>query len=122
MTHLNQAKKIQIQYSRRSPEIQRMTLRTRVSSDKWDVIQRELHSNWKSPNSFDFQGVFLHAPLSEEIFIKNPKGVNRQAPYLKLKKYLYGLNQSPKNWYKTLTVWLNLIGFSESNCDPFLYI
>ncbi|KNZ54453.1 hypothetical protein VP01_2942g1 [Puccinia sorghi] len=29
---------------------------------------------------------------------------------------------SPKNWYETLTAWLNSLGFYESNCDPCLYI
>ncbi|POV99253.1 hypothetical protein PSHT_13735 [Puccinia striiformis] len=71
---------------------------------------------------FDVQGAFLHAPLSEDVFIKTPKGVNRKAPYLKLKKALYGLKQAPKNWYETLTSWLESIGFHESNCDPCLYL
>lgn len=71
---------------------------------------------------FNVQGAFLHAPLSENVYIKTPKGVNQPTPYLKLKKSLYGLKQSPKNWYETLTAWLHSIGFSESNCDPCLYI
>ncbi|KNZ48139.1 hypothetical protein VP01_5888g1 [Puccinia sorghi] len=71
---------------------------------------------------FDVQGAFLHAPLTEEVYIKTPTGVNRPSPYLKLKKSLYGLKQSPKNWYETLTAWLNSLGFYESNCDPCLFI
>ncbi|KNZ48740.1 uncharacterized protein VP01_5449g1 [Puccinia sorghi] len=65
---------------------------------------------------------FLQTPLTEDVFIQTPKGVNRPTAYLKLKKSLYGLKQAPKNCYETLTKWLNSIGFTESNCDPCLYI
>jgi hypothetical protein len=85
------------------------------------LLLYSLHENL-SITQFNVQGAFLHAPLSKEVFIKTPKGVNRPTPYLKLKKSLYGLKQSPKNWYKTLTGWLNLIGFEESNCDPCLFV
>ncbi|KNZ53512.1 putative integrase [Puccinia sorghi] len=70
------------------------------------LLLYSLHKNLKV-QQFDFQGAFLHDPLNEDVFIKNPKGVNRPTPYLKLKKLLYGLKQSPKNWYETLTTWLN---------------
>ncbi|PLW06367.1 hypothetical protein PCASD_22256 [Puccinia coronata f. sp. avenae] len=43
------------------------------------------------------QGAFLHAPLSKEVYIKTPRGVNCDPPYLKLRKALYGLKQAPKN-------------------------
>ncbi|KNZ61298.1 hypothetical protein VP01_1422g2 [Puccinia sorghi] len=64
-------------------------------------------------------GMITTKNLRIYVFIKTPKGVNRKATYLKLKKLLYRLKQSPKNWYQTLTAWLNSIGFLESNCDPF---
>ncbi|KNZ48273.1 uncharacterized protein VP01_5782g1 [Puccinia sorghi] len=51
----------------------------------------------------DTLGAFLHAPLTEDVYIKTPKG-------------------SPKNWYETLTNWLNSLGFIESSSDPCLYI
>jgi hypothetical protein len=79
------------------------------------LLLYSLHQNLQI-TQFDVQGAFLHAPLSEEVYIKTPKGVNRDSPYLKLRKALYGLKQAPKNWYETLTSWL------ESNCDPCLYL
>ncbi|KNZ59910.1 putative gag/pol polyprotein [Puccinia sorghi] len=85
------------------------------------LLLYSIHKNLKV-KQFDVQGDFLHAPLSEDVFIKTPKGVNQKTPYLKLKKSLYGLKQSPKNWYKTLTEWLNSIGFQESSSDPCLYL
>lgn len=60
------------------------------------LLLYSLHENL-SITQFDVQGAFLHAPLSEDVFIKTPKGVNRPTPYLKLKKSLYGLKQAPKN-------------------------
>lgn len=85
------------------------------------IMVYALHQNL-TITQFDVQGAFLHAPLTEEVYIKTPKGVNRNAPYLKLKKALYGLKQAPKNWYETLTSWLESVGFFESNCDPCLYL
>jgi hypothetical protein len=85
------------------------------------ILLYALHQNL-SITQFDVQGAFLHAPLTENVYIKTPKGVNRSSPYLKLKKALYGLKQSPKNWYETLVSWLESVGFHESNCDPCLYL
>lgn len=80
-----------------------------------------LHKKLKI-TQFNVQSAFLHVPLPEDVFIKKSKGVNRPTPYLKLKKSLYGLKQSPKNWYETLTGWLHSIRFMESSCDLCLYI
>jgi hypothetical protein len=60
------------------------------------ILLYSLHQNLEV-TQFEVQGAFLHAPLSEDVFIKTPKGVNRDSPYLKLKKALYGLKQAPKN-------------------------
>ncbi|KNZ53814.1 uncharacterized protein VP01_3129g2 [Puccinia sorghi] len=82
-------------------------------------------TNQKTARSINPQtartGAFLHAPLSEEVFIHTPKGCKRTSPYLKLKKALYGLKQAPKNWYETLTGWLKSVGFKELACNPCMY-
>ncbi|KNZ63839.1 hypothetical protein VP01_1095g6 [Puccinia sorghi] len=59
--------------------------------------------------------------MNEEVFIHTPKGCKRTSPFLRLKKALYGLKQAPKNWYETLTGWLESVGFKESTCDPCMY-
>jgi len=46
---------------------------------------------------------FLHGELEEQIFMQQPEGfiVPRKEDYVcHLKKSLYGLKQSPKQWYK----------------------
>lgn len=76
------------------------------------LLLYSLHKNLKV-TQFDVQGAFLHAHLSEDVSIKTSKGVNWKTLYLKLKKFLYGLKQSPKNFYEHLTKWLNSIWFQE---------
>ncbi|KNZ55384.1 uncharacterized protein VP01_2699g1 [Puccinia sorghi] len=58
------------------------------------MLLYSLHQNL-DVTQFDVQGAFLHAPLSEAVFSKTPKGVNRDSPYLKLKKALDGLKHAP---------------------------
>lgn len=71
---------------------------------------------------FDVKSAFLFAPLEEEIFIKTPEGSTRKAPFLKLVKSLYGLKQSPKNWYETLTKWFTEVDYMPSVSDACLFI
>lgn len=70
---------------------------------------------------FEFQGAFLHPPWEEEVFISTLKGSTCNSPFLKLRKSLYGLKQSPRNWYLTLTDWFKEQGFYEFYGDPYLY-
>jgi len=47
--------------------------------------------------------VFLHGELEEKIYMKQPEGYIQEGKENKvclLKKSLYGLKQSPKQWYK----------------------
>ena len=50
----------------------------------------------------DAKTTFLHGDLEEEIYMKQPKGFiskGKEELVCKLKKYLYGLKQSPRIWY-----------------------
>lgn len=70
---------------------------------------------------FDVKSAFLYAPLKEDIFIKTPAKSHRSAPYLKLKKSLYGLRQAPLNWHETLTSWLLSLGYQQSDSDACVF-
>ena len=51
----------------------------------------------------DIKTAFLHDDLEEEIFISQPDGFKLEEKVdlvCRLKKSLYGLKQSPRQWYK----------------------
>ena len=41
---------------------------------------------------------------------------------MKLKKSLYGLRQSPKNWFSTMDHHLGKIGFCSLKSDPYVFV
>ncbi|KNZ48198.1 uncharacterized protein VP01_583g1 [Puccinia sorghi] len=86
------------------------------------LLSRFFFPHRKSANSLNAFVILNSRILEKDVFIKNPKGVNQPTLYFKLKKSLYGLKHSPKNWYKTLTNWLHSIGFIKSSRNPCLYI
>ena len=75
----------------------------------------------------DVQKVFLRADGKEEVFVKMPPGYERSNEsgfplVMKLKKSLYGLRQSSKNWFRTTDHHLGKIGFRSLKSDPCAYV
>jgi len=53
-------------------------------------------------DQLDVKNTFLHGDLKEEIYMSRPTGfktVEKENMICKLKRSLYGLKQSPKQWY-----------------------
>lgn len=50
----------------------------------------------------DVKTAYLNGPLDEEIYLKAPEGFGNSQPYWRLRKGLYGLRQSGRQWYLTL--------------------
>ncbi|MBW0538675.1 hypothetical protein O181_078390 [Austropuccinia psidii MF-1] len=81
-------------------------------------------------NDFDIQQMdvktaFLHGDLDEDIFIKIPEGYTptmKGEVCLKLTKSLYGLRQSPSNWYLRIRRFFTEAGFLPSAADPCFFI
>ncbi|KNZ56696.1 hypothetical protein VP01_2340g4 [Puccinia sorghi] len=71
---------------------------------------------------FDVKSAFLFAPLKENLFIKTPEGSKQKAPFLKLKKSLYGIKQASANWFETFTSWFEQIFFKQLAADPCVFI
>ncbi|PKU70861.1 Retrovirus-related Pol polyprotein from transposon TNT 1-94 [Dendrobium catenatum] len=72
---------------------------------------------------FDIENAFLHGKLSEIVYMRQPKGF--EDPSLPdhvclLQKAIYGLKQSPRQWYTTLTDHVISLGFKCSQADPSL--
>ena len=79
---------------------------------------------WKHQH-YDVKCAYLYSPLDENIFMEMPIGYLDYAvsdKVLKLKKSLYGLKQSGKNWHNHLTKSLLSLGFTQSSYCPCLFI
>ena len=82
-----------------------------AASHDWNVIQ------------LDVQTEFLQSEMNDEVYVKQPVGFEKLdldgQPYVcKLKKSLYGLKQSPRNWHGTIQHVLITEGFKACMCDP----
>ncbi|KAJ4720195.1 Retrovirus-related Pol polyprotein from transposon TNT 1-94 [Melia azedarach] len=72
----------------------------------------------------DVKTTFLHGELEEEIYMTQPNGfqVPGKEDYVcKLKKSLYGLKQSPRQWYKRFDSYMIEIGYTRSLYDCCVY-
>jgi Reverse transcriptase (RNA-dependent DNA polymerase) len=72
----------------------------------------------------DVKTTFLHGDLEEQIYMQQPEGYRisgKENHVCLLKKSLYGLKQSPKQWYMRFDAFMKSIGFSRSQYDNCLY-
>ena len=81
----------------------------------------------KEMDQVDFDLAFLNAELDEDVYMKDFPGFETigpdgQAMVLKLKKSLYGLKQSPKNWNHMVHKWLEGYGLKRGKSDHCLYV
>ena len=71
----------------------------------------------------DVVTAFLNGVLDEEIYMKQPPGFEKEGNLVcKLKKGIYGLKQSPRQWNKLLNEFLEQKGFKRSKVDPCIYL
>jgi len=67
---------------------------------------------------------FLHSDLEEEIYMTQPlgfRGAGKEIFVCKLQKSLYGLKQSPRQWYKHFDKFMIGHGYTRSLFDPCMY-
>jgi hypothetical protein len=85
----------------------------------------------------DYISAFVHAHIDKPpnwetmmelekerrgVFIQMPRGFGEYEKVLKLKKSLYGLKQSPENFFLHLKAKLEKVGFTKSENDPCLFM
>ena len=73
----------------------------------------------------DVKTAFLHGELEEEIYMDQPEGFivpGKEKFVCKLKRSLYGLKQSPRQWYKRFDSFMIAHGFKRSAYDSCVYI
>ena len=76
----------------------------------------------------DVKTAFLNAPVDEDVWVYQAPGFEDNHPVtgkpqvLKLRKSLYGLRQSPRNWNNTFACAIESIGFKSIYSDPCVYV
>ncbi|KAL0411273.1 UNVERIFIED_CONTAM: Retrovirus-related Pol polyprotein from transposon TNT 1-94 [Sesamum latifolium] len=73
----------------------------------------------------DVKITFLHGYLEEQIYMEQPDGFTQpRHEHLgcKLKKSLYGLKQSPRQWYKRFNSFMLQIGYKLCEYDCCVYV
>ena len=71
----------------------------------------------------DVKVTFLHGELEETVYMQQPEGfVKDKNKVCLLRKSLYGLKQSPRQWYECFDEYILHIGFTRSKFDSCVYI
>ncbi|CAI7783445.1 unnamed protein product, partial [Closterium sp. NIES-54] len=76
-------------------------------------------------HSLDFSTAFLQGRLHEEIWLRRPPGFTGTFPtgtQWSLRRPVYGLRQSPREWHDTLRSTLRDLRFRPSSADPSLFV
>jgi hypothetical protein len=72
-------------------------------------------------HAMDVETAFLNAELKEEIYCKLPPGYEKPKTVWRLKKSLYGLKQSPREWNHNIDAYLRCCKFKVLDADPCIY-
>lgn len=75
------------------------------------------NKRWK-PRQLDIKTAFLYGILNEEIYMQLPEGFRKEDHVARLNRCIYGLKQSPREWYFRLVEYLKPSGFTSSLFDP----
>ncbi|KAL4347437.1 hypothetical protein GQ457_17G004910 [Hibiscus cannabinus] len=73
----------------------------------------------------DVKTAFLHGDLEEQIYMQQPEGFTQSGDehlVCRLKKSLYGLKQSPRQWYKRFDSYMIKIGYKRCEYDYCVYV
>jgi len=75
-------------------------------------------------DQLDVKIAFLHGDLEEEIYMSQPTGfktAGKENMVCKLKISLYGLKQSPRQWYKHFYSFIRGKRYTRRHYDPCVY-
>lgn len=96
-----------------APTVDKTSLRT--------ILTLANMKNWKC-SSLDVKSAFLQShKLEREIYLNPPKDIKKKDILWKIKKPIYGLKDSAKNWYCSLRSELLVLGCIESILDPTVF-
>ena len=72
----------------------------------------------------DVKTTFLHSELEQKTYMKQPEGYIQEGKENKvclLKKSLYGLKQSPRQWYKWFDSFMIKVRYNRCEYDSYVY-
>ena len=89
------------------------------------LMQIAVHNNL-TVHQMDVKTAFLHAPIDTEIYLEQPEGFEVKSNdgeklVYRLKKSIYGLKQSGRNWNRVLHDHLCNDGFVQNSVDHCVY-
>ncbi|RVW83869.1 Retrovirus-related Pol polyprotein from transposon TNT 1-94 [Vitis vinifera] len=99
-----------------SPVVKMSTIRLVLGM----VVAENLHLE-----QLDVKTAFLHDDLEEDLYMIQPEGFIAQEQenlVCKLRKNLYGLKQTPRQWYKKFDSFMHRIGFKRCEADHCCYV
>jgi hypothetical protein len=70
----------------------------------------------------DVKTAFFYGKIDTKVYVEQPHGFRNSDKVCHLNPSLYGLKQSPRLWYLTISAYLCKNGFSVSNADPSILI
>ena len=70
----------------------------------------------------DYTAAFVQAPIDTDVYVEMPRLFSTPGSVWKLKKSIYGLKQSPRNYFLHMKGKLEKLGFVQSIADPCLFI
>ena len=71
----------------------------------------------------DVKSSILHGDLEEEIYMRHPKGYTKYSSLVcKIRKYLYGVKQTPRAWYAKMDSFLLSHKFETCKSDCNVYM
>ncbi|GAA0159130.1 transmembrane signal receptor [Lithospermum erythrorhizon] len=88
----------------------------------WTFLAIAVAKNWKV-HQLDVNNAFLHGDLHKEVYMRLPPGFfsSTSNQVCRFRKSLYGLRQSPRNWFAKLTSALREYGFTQTHADHTLF-
>lgn len=88
------------------------------------LLAMTAHFNWEL-HQLDVKTAFLHGDLEEKVYMVQPKGFEKPGEEQKvclLKKSLYELKQSSRQWNKKFHEHMESMSFERSSFDSCVYI
>ena len=87
------------------------------------VIALASYHQWRM-QQMDVKSAFLNGPLTEEVYVMQPRGFKvkgQEEKVYRLHKALYGLKQAPRAWNKRIDAFLIQKGFTKCTIEYGIY-